>query len=115
MEKKPTKPSNRRNAMRMPPRRTVKVECRKGAYGFGRNLAVDFLDISEGGVRMVLNDALAVADEVEVILLGYGMAKSIKRLADVRWIYPIEGGNWCVGLEFQKRLPYREVHVISAP
>ncbi len=115
MEKQPVKPSNRRNEVRKPPRGTVKVECRKGAFGFGKNLAVSFLDVSEGGVRMILNAELTLGDETEVILTGYGMAKLIKRLADVRWIYALEGGNWCVGLEFQKRLPYREVHVISAP
>jgi len=107
--------ANRRSSQRKSPRRTVKIECRKGSLGLGPNLAAGFLDLSEGGVRLLVKQAMQSGDEVEVMLLGYGMKEPIKRLANVCWSVALETGQHAVGLRFQKILPYRDVQLLSMP
>jgi hypothetical protein len=74
----------------------------------GPNLACGVLDISDSGVRLLLKQKLVILGEVEIIISGYGVAKSIKRLGDVRWQVEGADGLICVGIAFQKRLPYRD-------
>jgi hypothetical protein len=106
---------NRRSSQRKCPRRTVKIECRKGALGLGPNIAAGFLDLSEGGVRLLLKEGLEAGNETEVILHGYGMNKPIKRQASVCWSLPLENGLHAVGLHFLKLLPYRDVQLLAVP
>jgi hypothetical protein len=106
---KPDQTKNRRKAMRKTPRGTAKVECRRGSSGLGKNLVAQFLDLSEGGARLVVSEALAPKQEVEVLIFGASQSKPLKRLANVCWLLALEGGNFCVGLEFQKRLLFAEV------
>src|SRR5438270_13804568 len=98
---------NRRASLRKPARRTVKLRCRRGALGMGADLALGFLDISEGGVQLVLKEPLPIGAEVEVQFEGQGLRSPIKRVADIRWMLPIEGGGWCAGVRFQKPLSFR--------
>ena len=106
---------NRRRSLRRRARQSVQVECRNGAYGLGPNLSQRVLDLSDTGVRLVVQQALACADEVEIIVSAYGIAKPIKRLGNVRWQVKLEGDDFCVGIEFQKRLAYRDwQNLISA-
>jgi len=106
---------NRRSSQRKAPRRAVRVECRRGALGFGPNLADAFMDISDGGVRLILKSELPLQIEVEVMLTGYGVAKPIKRIGNVCWSVKTEDGRVCVGINFQKRIPYRDVQLLSVP
>jgi hypothetical protein len=112
---KPNPVRNRRHAMRKTPRGSVRVECRHGSSGFGKNLVAQFLDLSEGGARLVVTEALVLQNEVEVLIFGTSQRKPLKRLANVCWALPLEGGNFCVGLEFQKRLLFTEVTQNSRP
>jgi hypothetical protein len=106
---------NRRNAMRKAPRTTARVECRRGSIGLGKNLVTQFLDLSEGGVRVVVSEALPPKGEVEVLLVGLGQTKPVKRLANVSWALPLEKGQFCVGLAFQKRLLHQDVLQLARP
>jgi hypothetical protein len=112
---KPDQGRNRRKAARKIPRTTVKVECRRGSVGLGKNLATQFLDVSEGGVRILSTESLAPKQEVEVILLGLSYSKPLKRLANVSWSVPLENGQCCMGLEFQKRLLYQDIIQLARP
>jgi hypothetical protein len=105
--------SNRRSSRRMEARRTVTIEVRKGSFGLGPNIAVELLDVSEGGVRVVLKTELHEHDEVEVLLMGYGIRKAIKRVAAVSWSVKLESGLFAIGLHFEKRLRYQEVSIFS--
>jgi c-di-GMP-binding flagellar brake protein YcgR len=108
-------PANRRQSQRCKARQSVLVECRKGAYGLGPNLSQMVLDISDSGVRLVVTQALSIADEVEIVITAYGVSKPIKRFGIIRWQVRLEAGNFCVGVEFQKRLVYRDwQNLISA-
>ncbi|MBM3993398.1 MAG: PilZ domain-containing protein [Planctomycetes bacterium] len=106
---------NRRRSERRKPRRTVKIECRKGSLGLGANLSSELLDVSDTGARLIIVDELARLDEVELIINGYGMNRPIKRMASVRWIVKMEDGRFCIGAEFQKRLEYRDWQNLASP
>src|SRR5688572_24953610 len=98
-----TKKLNRRRVPRRKPKGFVKVECRKGSFGIGSNLATALLDVSETGARLVINQELTIAQEVEVAFAGYGINYTIKRLANLRWLLKLADGKFCIGVEFQKR------------
>ncbi len=106
---------NRRKSQRRRPRTSVKVECRKGSSGLGANLGIALLDLSDSGVRLVISQELSLQSEVEIIISGYGMKESIKRLALVRWQLKLENGQFCTGVEFQKRLAYRDWQNLASP
>ena len=110
-----TKAANRRGAHRRKPRGSVKIECRKGALGLGANLAGPVLDVSETGLRIILTAPLDLQTEVEVIISGYGMKEAVKRLGTVRWQLKLEAGPFCTGIEFQKRLVYRDWQNVASP
>jgi hypothetical protein len=102
------KPQNRRKSMRRKPRGTICLECRAGGHGLGPNLALNVLDLSDSGVCLILSKPLPAASEVEILISGHGVRKSIKRLADVRWQRKFDDGTFGAGVEFQKRLEYRD-------
>jgi hypothetical protein len=116
MEKIATaKQTNRRKSQRRRLRGSVKVECRKGSYGMGPNLASTTLDLSDTGARLIVTQALDILGEVEILIGGYGLRKPIKRLAYIRWQVKLEDGQYCVGAEFQKRLAYRDWQNFASP
>jgi PilZ domain len=108
-------PGNRRNSQRRKPRSTVQVQCRRGMYGLGSNMATGTLDISETGVRLVISEELEPPDEVEIIVGGYGVQKPLKRTGVVRWALKLENGQFCIGVEFQKRLDFRLLQSLACP
>ena len=110
-----TRPTNRRSSQRRPPRKTVQVECRKGSFGLGRNISASALDVSDTGARLIVTESLEILAEVEIVIAGYGMQKPLKRAAYVRWQVKLEDGRFCIGAEFQKRLPYRDWQGLAAP
>ena len=110
-----TRQTNRRSSQRRPPRSSVRVECRKGSFGLGRNIASAALDVSDTGARLVVKETLEIMAEVEIVIAGYGMQKPLKRAAYVRWQVKMEDGQFCIGAEFQKRIPYRDWQGLAAP
>ena len=109
------KQTNRRSSQRRRPRGSVKVECRRGSYGLGPDLAATTLDLSDTGARLIVTQSLDVMGEVEILIAGYGMGKPLKRIAYIRWQVKLEDGQFCVGAEFQKRLDYRAWQNLATP
>ncbi|HEX3313341.1 MAG TPA: PilZ domain-containing protein [Gemmataceae bacterium] len=107
--------SNRRSSSRRPPRGNVTIEVRKGNHGLGTNVAVLFLDLSEGGIRLVVNEEFDRHQEVEVHISAYGLKKPVKSIGAVRWVMPLDNGLFCIGIQFEKRLPYRDVTTLFKP
>jgi PilZ domain len=99
-------PKQRRTAPRRKPKGSTRVACRKGALGLGPNLARSILDLSEGGIRLVVKSPLKLGDEVEVSLGAPGGLGDVSRKGDVVWVVPAADGTWCIGVAFQKRLDY---------
>jgi hypothetical protein len=107
--------ANRRSAQRRTPRANVSLELRRGNMGLGNNLAVLFLDLSEGGVRIVVNEEFECHDVVEVQMTAYGMKKPLKVTGEVRWAMQLDNGMYCLGVQFSKRLSYRDVTPLFKP
>jgi len=115
MPEQPKKQQNRRRAIRGPTRSNVRIQCRQGAWGFGPNIGICTLDVSDTGARLVVSKSLEPKSEVEIIIEGYGLKGNIKRLGTIRWQVAMDTGEYCVGIEFQRPLPHRDWHSIVAP
>jgi len=116
MEKNVASPqSNRRRSQRRKPRTSVKLQCRKGSLGLGPNVAVSALDLSASGVRLIVTQTLDTMAEVEVVIDGYGMKQPVKRVGIVRWQVEMASGQFCVGVEFQKQIEYRDWQNVASP
>lgn len=111
----PPQPSRRqrRAAPRRSPKGTTKVICRKGSLGLGPNLARALLDLSVGGVRLLVKEELRSGDEVEVTLSSPSTRRDIVRVAEIVWAVPVADGSYCVGVAFQKRLDHALLHDLS--
>ncbi len=100
---------NRRGSCRLPPRGNLRVICRKGALDLGPNLAVQLLDLSETGVRLLVMEALPPGQEVSVGLESAASGRRVQRVGAVAWAVPVAGGGCCVGLRLEKRLAYADL------
>jgi len=96
-------------------RRSIRLECRKGAHGLGKDVGDAILDVSEDGVRVMLKVELPLKQEVEVIICPADGRSSIKRLANVMWVVKTEENRFCAGLKFQKRMAYADVAKLARP
>lgn len=96
---------NRRRSPRRKPLSFVKLKCRKGALGLGRNVALILLDISESGARLKVCEDLPLDYDVEVEFEAYSLKRKIRTFATVRWCLKLLDGNYCIGVAFQNPLP----------
>ena len=101
--------ANRRASRRLTTRTSATIEIRKGALGFGKNIALRALDISERGLRAIVNAPLEKGSEAEIILTGHGVRKPIKRSATVTWVVALEADQYDVGFILDKALPYLDI------
>jgi hypothetical protein len=104
---------NRRLAPRRVPRGRPKVSCYTGPCGLGPNVASSLLDVSESGARLLAREELKPGREVEVGLLGVGHLRPVVRAANVVWCVAAAGGGFCVGVRFQKALPYADLQDLT--
>jgi hypothetical protein len=100
------KPSNRRAFLRRTAKRSSKASCRKGSLGLGPDVAIRVLDLSEGGLRLLVKAPLTVGQDVEIGLLAPGGIREVLRTAKVVWSVPTASGEHCVGVQFEKHLEY---------
>src|SRR5262245_25191377 len=91
----PTAP-DRRASRRRTPRDSIRIECRKGTSGFGRNIGKQFMDLSETGVRLRVSAELKAGDETDLILLGVGSMMPLKRVGRVVWAVKAGEDDYCV-------------------
>jgi len=107
--------TNRRASRRVGVRESVRIECRKGTMGLGRNILKSALDVSESGIRIVVAAPLIKNDEAELYFQNMQLGRSVKRLAKVIWSLATEEGSCCAGLHFDKPLSYIELQSIARP
>jgi hypothetical protein len=81
--------------------------------GLGPNLTKSVADLSQVGTRLVLTEALAKGEEVELSLQGPGQSRPIKLLADVVRCEPAEGAGFQVGIRFRKVLAYADLQQMT--
>jgi hypothetical protein len=106
---------NRRESTRRRARASVQLTCRIGAFGMGANISRSVLDLSDTGVRLIVRETLTLLAEVEISITSYGMKQPLKRMGEVRWQVELADGTFCVGIEFHKRLTYRDWQTMAAP
>src|SRR5205807_2220972 len=92
----------------------TQVTCQKGAWGLGANLAVSVLDVSETGLRLLLNSSLDRGQELTLTLLVPGKSRPFKVLARTIWSVETADGNHCVGATFEQRLTYADLINVTA-
>jgi hypothetical protein len=100
---------NRRLNQRRTAKKAVRVTCRKGALDLGPSCALRVLDLSESGVRMLVSQPLEPGEAVTVSLEGHGHNRPLRLTAKVIWCVPSSDGTHCVGIYFDKRLPYADL------
>ena len=105
---KANEPRDRRKYPRMTSGSTVRVEYRQNPLGLTTSVAVEFLNISQGGLCIVVPEEL-VSKELEISIIGASSSEPITCSARVCWSAPLDNGSFCVGLQFQKRLLLEEV------
>jgi hypothetical protein len=81
--------------------------------GLGPNVAIDVRNISEGGARITVKNALTVGQEIEVNLCGLGHRRAVKLTSRVIWCTANEDGTFQVGLSFGKNLPYIDLQELT--
>jgi hypothetical protein len=79
----------------------------------GPNLAVSIAEISEAGITLVVKEALEPEQKVSVGLEGQTDRRPTLRVGRVEWCLPTADNTYCVGIEFDKTLPYSFVLQVS--
>jgi hypothetical protein len=105
---KPQRRTNRRAAIRRPPRRTTKVVCPSGQWGLGANIAIEVLDISESGIRMRTRAACQPGQEVELTLSSLHTPRPLRLPAEVVWCVQTAEDDFCMGLRFRRPMSFRD-------
>jgi PilZ domain len=105
--------ANRRRARRCTVSGHAKIECRKGAYGLGRNLAVTTLDLSETGARLIVQAAVAPGEAVELLLSGPGVPKPFRRPGKVVWSVLLPDGSHAIGVALDRHLTYGDLQRLA--
>ncbi len=109
-----SKPSTRekRASRRHSPKGTTRAKVTRSALGLGPNIALDVLDLSETGVRLLLKEDLKRGQEFEVVLES-AACRPVKTVAEVIWSLATADGKFCVGARFVKLLSYRDLQALS--
>jgi hypothetical protein len=114
MDKPVTAKANHRRTRRRRPQNHSRVTCHKGPFGLGPNVAVSILDVSEGGIRLVVKVPLERGQEVEVILEGMAR-RPVKVVARVVWCVAAADSHYCIGAHFERSLGYPDLHALACP
>jgi len=96
--------AERRLSPRFPPRDGTRVGCRRGTIGLGRDLALSVVELSETGLRLLLNEPLEHGQMVEVTLSPPGGGPEVRRLGLVMWARGDRDGECQAGVQFSERL-----------
>jgi hypothetical protein len=101
--------SNGRSSPRRAAEAGTKVTCRRGTSGPESNLALQVLDVSQGGVRLVTRERLEEGEAVVVSLLPPGCTREYHLPGQVAWCLDMADGSHVVGVRFERRLSDAEV------
>jgi len=111
---KPPSGHNRRAASRSRTKPASKVTCITGKYGLGPNDALELLDVSETGVRLIVQSPLTAGQEVKIGLEALAARRPTTVSAQVVWCVPLADGTHCIGARFDRPLEWGVLLGISA-
>lgn len=97
--------ADHRRLKRKKGKRGMGFTCRKGKLGLGKDLAVAVQDVSEEGARLLVKEDLPTGTELEICLVGVGMAKRVAVVGNVMWCKP-EASHFSIGVKFRERMSY---------
>jgi len=81
----------------------------------GPDLTLAVLDISEGGIRLLLKGPLGKGEQIELSLDDTGQVEVFHIGAEVVWAQPTRGGRYTVGLRFLCGLRLSELRQLVGP
>jgi hypothetical protein len=112
-EHSPSSRFERRRFPRLRPNGKVEVVCDPVPAPSDANLALCALDISQAGVRLVLDQELPEGQEVEVVLSVPGFENPVRRLGRVVWCLPLAMGAVHAGVLFAAPLSDAELQAFT--
>jgi hypothetical protein len=112
-----SEPEPKKKNRRLFPRRSaipkVKVTCRTNVLDMGPNVAVAVLDVSETGVRLLVNVPLQVGQEVLLGMEGAAHPRPVMRQGKVVWCVQVTEGGHCAGIRLEKDLKGEDVEKVT--
>ena len=104
---------NQRAFSRRLARPSVKVTCHRGSSGLGPNLAKRLLDVSEFGVRLIVNVPLKVGEEMSITLMGVLQMRPVAVVGTVVWLSQTADGDYQVGVKLEKALSHENRQLLT--
>lgn len=96
----PPPPSSPPGALRRNGGGRVAFDRRAVIVSGGRSFDAWSMNVSRGGLRVIMEDEVASGDEVEVVVGDPGEPDHFRKASRVAWVQPEQGG-FIVGLEFK--------------
>ena len=103
---------DRRREHRWEPRGGVEVVCKVGDSGQGPDVALALLDVSASGARLLVRDAPALGEAVEVCLYTTSGPGWFRQAARVVWSVAARGGHYFAGVRFEAALASEEAEAL---
>jgi hypothetical protein len=104
---------DKRRTRRHAPKGSTTAHATRNTLGLGPNIAARVLDLSEGGIRLLLREDLPRGQEFELTLESAAANHPVKVLGRVVWSVATADGQFCVGACFQKPLSYASLQALS--
>jgi hypothetical protein len=101
-------PRTDQRAARQPPGGPTVARAYRDASGRGQDIAVAVLDVSEGGVRLLLREELPPGQEFLVSLEGPA-APPVTVIARLVWSVAAADANFVVGASFQAAICFADL------
>jgi PilZ domain len=96
--------SNHRLDRRRPTQGKPKISCHRGTMWLGKNLGVSLINASEGGLALVVTEAMSRGQMVTLTVEGRSHPRPVKLSGKITWCAPQADGTFQVGVELEKRL-----------
>jgi hypothetical protein len=104
---------NRRTTLRRSPKTSTRSAYFDGPLGLGANVSLRILDVSEIGACLHIKIECKPGRAVELNLESPSHSRPIKLPAMVVWSMAAAEGGWCVGVRFDKRMSFSELHTLA--
>jgi hypothetical protein len=85
------------------------ASCRRGEAGYGPDLALALLDVSEWGAGLAVRQPLQEGEEVALVLVGPAHLRLVAVTASIAWCEAGDDESCRVGVQFHRRLPWEDL------
>jgi hypothetical protein len=109
----PTPWADRRMSDRRRPRPGTRVDVRRGGLGLGPNIALELVDVSAGGAKVLVRGHVRRGDRVVVGVRPPTKGWEVRTQSEVCWCLVAKDGTALVGVRFQRPLTLGEVDELT--